>query len=315
MTEVKFGSRGYESIGYSDLTSIPQPRRALLGARERLQEPNQFTLFQIGDNERPIIELTGTQPTAQGSDEKPDIDASISLQAFHFDEALGDEVGEKSRATLRFDLGQDERSSSPLEPLMWSIAAGLDLYDHFKAGKTNANDPSKMNDNFSNKFRRRPIEIAGELGKMRLEVIMHKEPPWWRQILRFGQTDTAKRLVATLGFPGLALDALNLVDEMISRFEDAGAKPIISSRPLTLAFSKYARDEFTGGAARTLIGCVGNGHYILCKQGDAKTVLDLKPLFIGTNGLLVPQKAWEESKGSGRIEARIGLRMMPTVGI
>ncbi|MGD0192620.1 MAG: hypothetical protein ABSD74_17925 [Rhizomicrobium sp.] len=295
-TAVTFGASGYVPITNFDLQQLAGPPRALLGPRTNAGIPGidqeQFMLFRVGDEKEALIDLTKVDPTIVGSDEKPDIDAAVNLLAFHFDENVTSNISDKMRATLRFDLGKDEASTSPLEPLFWSIAAGLDLYEHATKG-SNAAEPKKMNDNFANTFKRRPIEIPGGLGQLRFEVIVHEEPKWWQQILHFGQSETAKRLVSSLGFPGIALDAMRLIDEMVSRFTDAAAKPLIKSRPLTLAFSRYARDEYTGGDSRTVIGCVGNGTYVLTRYTDVSVFQKNPPLFLGSTGMLVPKQNWE----------------------
>ena len=301
MGEVVFGSKGYSPITFFDLPSVfaspkVKPLLSAAGAMAPVPaakaDPTQFMLFRIGDEKSPLFDLTSVHPTVAGSDEKPDIDASINLLAFHFDETMRGAIDDKSRATLRFDLGKDDASTSPLEPLVWSIASGLDLYEHFKG--SNRTEPNKMNENFANTFKRRPIEIPGGLGQLKFEVIMHKEPPWWRRILRFGGTDTARRLVTSLGFPGIAIDAMRLVDEMLSRFDDTLAKPLITTRPLTLAFSKYARDEYTGGDSSALIGAVGNGTYVITRFSDLKVFTSSPPLFLGSTGQLVPRKEWTQ---------------------
>lgn len=270
----------------------------LLGTVTGSSAAEQFMLFQLGNAGVPLRDLTEITPGIEGSDSAPDVHASISLLAFHLADDKAQSVTDASRATLRLDLGKDPSSNSPLEPLFWSIAAGLDLYDHVSSG-SNGQDPKRMSDDFPAKFRQRPVEIPGGLGQLRIEVMAHPEKPWWRRALGFfGEDRGVRQVVTSVGFPGIALDAVRLIDEMIGRFEDAAAEPLLRSRPLTLAFSEAARDDYVGGSDSARIGCITPGFYVLVRQADSDIFRQQPPLFLGHTGHLVPRTEWEKAPGT-----------------
>ncbi len=308
MSSSLFGCLGYDAVNpglVSQLVTQSQakPRIQLLGSAPPAASPalavaDQFMLFQIGDSERPIRDLTEIEPSIAGGETEPDIQANVAMLAFHLGEDAARKVQEKSRATLRLDLGTDEASNSQMEALFWSIASGLDLYEHVKGG-TNATTPKKMSDDFSAKFRRRPVEIPGGLGQLRIEIVEHPEPAWWRRAIGFvGGDKSVNRIMSSIGFPGIALDAVRLIDEMIGRFEENTARPIMRSRPLTLAFSKLARDDYTAGSGAARIGCIAPGFYILVRHADTAVFRQNPPVFLGHTGHLVPRAAWESDPGA-----------------
>jgi hypothetical protein len=252
-------------------------------------------LFQLSNAERPICDLTEVTPEIEGSANEPDVQVSVAMLAFHLAHSTAESVQEKSRATLRLDLGKDEGSNSQMEALFWSIASGLDLYEHIKGG-ANATTPKKMSDDFSAKFRQRPVEIPGGLGQLRIEIVEHAEPPWWRRAIGFVTEDSSvKRIISSIGFPGIALEAVRLLDAMIGRFEDAAARPILRSRPLTLAFSKAARTDYTAGSEAARIGCIAPGFYVLLRHADTAVFNQSPPVFLGHTGHLVPRSDWEKN--------------------
>jgi hypothetical protein len=297
MAESAFGLLGYEAVNpaYVALTaaSAGQPAIPLLSGAP--PSADQFMLFQLGNAEHPICDLTEVAPQIEGSTTEPDVQVSVAMLAFHLARNTAESLKEKSRATLRLDLGKDEGSNSQMEALFWSIASGLDLYEHVRGG-ANANTRKKMSDDFSAKFRQRPVEIPGGLGQLRIEIVEHVEPPWWRRAIGFVAEDSSvKRIISSIGFPGIALEAVRLLDEMIGRFEDAAARPILRSRPMTLAFSKAARDDYTAGSEAARIGCVAPGFYVLVRHQDTAVFNQSPPVFLGHTAHLVPRAEWEKN--------------------
>lgn len=306
MNELSFGQLGYDAHNPFELGTansvaarIEQPKIPLLGGEPKSGEPSDnFMMFRLGGADNPIVDLTEVSPEIVGDQNEPDVHVSLSMMAFHISDSFAKKIDETSRATLRLDLGKDRSSNSPLEPLFWSVAAGLDFYEHVRSGN-NSDKPKEMSDNFTETFRRRPVEIPGGLGQLRLEVIAHPEKPWWRRALSgLGQDQNLKKIVSTVGFPGIALDAVKLIDEMIGQFEAKSATPIIQSRPLTLAFSKAAQSDYTGGLDVVKIGCVSPGYYVLLKGHDAQQLRHDPPLFLGHTGHLVSKQTWESDKGN-----------------
>ncbi|MEO1091639.1 MAG: hypothetical protein AAFX81_13470 [Pseudomonadota bacterium] len=299
MNEVSFGDLGYEAFNPFELPQEHQsPKIPLLGGKGGPKPSDNFMMFRLGGTENPITDLTEVAPDIAGDQNEPDVHVSLSMMAFHIANSFVKSIDATSRATLRLDLGKDKSSNSPLEPLFWSVAAGLDLYEHVRSG-SNSDKPKEMSDNFTETFRRRPVEIPGGLGQLRLEVIAHPEKPWWRKALSgIGQDQNLKKIVSSVGFPGIALDAVKLIDEMIGQFESNSATPIIQSRPLTLAFSEAAKSDYTGDLDAVRIGCVSPGYYVLLKGHDAKQLRDDPPLFLGHTGHLVSKSVWGGDKGN-----------------
>ena len=275
----------------------PTTKLALLGSTPVAASQvidDQFMLYQLGSADQPIRDLTQVEPLVEGNAAEPDVQASIAMLAFHLGRDDAEKMTDQSRATLQLDLGKDESSNSQMEPLFWSIASGLDLYEHWKAG-TNASDPKKMSDDFSSRFRRRPVEIPGGLGQLRIEIVEHTEPPWWRRALGFVARDSGvKRIISSIGFPGIALDAVKLIDEVIGRFSDATARPIMRSRPLTIAFSNAAKDDYIAGSDAARVGCIAPGFYALMRYADTQMFRKTPPVFLGHTGHLVPRTDWEK---------------------
>jgi hypothetical protein len=252
---------------------------------------DQFTLFQLlgSSATQPIADLHAAAPILEGSDDKPDAQVKIELISFQI--APSEDLDPEMQATLRLDMGKDRSSSSQLEALFWSVAAGLDL-----AAQAVSKDPKEKSADLSQSFRRRPIEIPGALGELRVELVAHKPPPWWRRIFSFADNKAVRTLVSAVGVPGIALDAVKLLDEAISRFEEASAKPIFQSRPLTVAMTAKAATDFSGGLDTVKAAVLNDGMFVLLRHRDADIVRATPPIFLSGFGRLVPRKAWDGEK-------------------
>jgi len=293
-----FGTSGYVPISNPlDLPDlVPGPDvaafEALGGATTASGiPPDQFTLFQLmpTNSKVAVADLHGVEPALKGSDEKPDAQARIELVSFQI--AGNENLDPKMQATLRLDMGMDPSSSAQQDPLMWSIAAGLDL-----AAQAVSKDPKEKAADLSQPFRRRPIEIPGGLGQLRIELVAHEPPPWWRKIFSFVDNAAVRKLVSAVGFPGIALDAVKLLDEVLGRFEQAAAKPIFASRPLTVALTERAASEFSGGLDTAKAAILNDGLFVLSRHRDADLLRNEPPLYLGGYGKLVPRKAWDGQK-------------------
>jgi hypothetical protein len=253
-------------------------------------DPDQFTLFQLtaGNDGPPIVDLHAASPTLNGTADNPDVRVSIDLLSFRIAPAEG--LDPKMQATLRLDMGKDRSSASPLDPLFWSIAAGLDL----AAQAVSAPKQSKvMSADFSKAFKQRPIEIAGGLAQLRVEVVAHAEPPWWRRVFAFADNASVRKLVAAVGFPGIALDAVQLLDATMSQFAQSKAKPIFQSRPLTVALSDRAAVDYSAGLSTVSTAVLNDGIFILLRHRDASLLVAEPPVYLGGYGRLVPKKGWD----------------------
>lgn len=247
---------------------------------------DQFLIFQFSaDEDGPrILETSDVAPALKGSSEEPDVRARIQLASFHV--GKGEDIDKDTRATLRIDFGKDEKSDSPLDTVFWSIAAGLKLYNGATKAPAEAKD---IQADFNQAFSRRPIEIPGGLGKLRFEVVKHREPKWYQKVFDFIQGDTGKALISAVGFPGVTAQAVGLIDELVNRLDKDDPVPLFQSRPMTLALSERARASYTGGIPGIEIGSLSPGFCLLARGRDFDTVIEHDPLFLASYGLLVPK--------------------------
>lgn len=247
---------------------------------------NQFRILNLGKDEdgKPVFQDPHeSQATLTGGEDRPDVRARVELVAFN----AGPEADEAiDTATLRLDVGQDELSRSSLQPLFWSIAAGLDLSE-LVAGKKDA--PKNFRSDFQRSFGQRPIEIGGGLGRLRFEVVAHKPKPWWRQVFSFASSGAGKGLVNVLGFPGIMNEAIALIDSAFDRIGDGSQKILFRSAPMTFALSEHARSEFTLGMPGVQVGVLNTGFSLLLPHRYFDDVIAQRPSFLGSYGRLLPQ--------------------------
>lgn len=277
-------------------------RAAIRDDGTRLSESDlasQFLLFQFGmDEDGPgIIPISKADPSHDGSEEQKDALATLELVAFRVAESEG--IDAKTKATIRIDFGKDEQSRSPLDTLFWSIAAGLDLYNN---AKNEVSKPKDLNANFSDAFSRRPIDIPGALGRLRFEVIKHQEPKWWQKVFSFLQSGTGSSLTAALGFPAISTQALSFINEMVNELIGDDSETLFESRAHTLALTKKAQSDYTGGFPGASVAVLNPGWFLLARGRDYETLSDNDPKFDGTYGLLRPGAVSEEDFISGRFD-------------
>ena len=246
---------------------------------------DQFIVFQFSskDTGPRVLETSEVTPSIAGSEDLPDAKARLELTSFHI--GKDEDVKKDTKATLRIDFGKDKNSSSPLETVFWSIAAGLELYDEIKKDTAQAKD---LKSDFSKAFARRPVEIPGGLGQIRFEVVKHKEPPWWRKVFSFLQSGTGRALTSAIGFPGITAEGIRFVDELVGRLDDSKPEVLFRSRPMTLALTQKAKDEFTGGIPGVEVGAINSGFSLLARGRDYKTLVEHDPVYMAAYGLLRP---------------------------
>ena len=294
-----FGQLGYRPIaaplswldvGTEQENDVADPEAA--GPRSELSgiDPDQFTLFQLTDRAapQPILDLHAAKPTLKGSDKLPDVRMRIELVSFRI--APSEDVTPDMQATLRLDIGRSQNGSAEEDALFWSIAAGLDLTAQ---ALTPGPEQRQAGSDLSKAFRKNPVEIAGGLGDLRIELVAHTPPPWWRKIFTFADNSAVRKLVDAVGFPGIALDAVKLLDTAMGRFEDARAKPIFRSRPMTVALTERAAQDFGAGLDTMQPAVLNDGVYVLLRHRQAELVRATPPLFLGGYGRLVPRDSWD----------------------
>lgn len=247
---------------------------------------NQFIVFQLSNNaDGPaIFDSTEITSSINGSSEEPDVYVNLEMQSFHLGKDV--HVDKKSRATMRINIGKDENSSDKyFDAVFWSIAAGMDLYNNFKNERA---EPKDLKADFGKAFGNRPIEIPGGLAKMTFEVVKHQEPKWWQKIFKFLQSDTGKGLVSTLGFPGVSSKAIGLVDELLNKLDRSKPEILFKSRPMKLALTEKAKNDYTGGSERVKIGSMSPGFCVLARGKDYRTIIAADAYYHPTRDILVP---------------------------
>jgi hypothetical protein len=285
-------TKGLAKAAASSELVLPGDRGCVLAIGEDITkglaaaDGDQFMVFQLNNSlEGPtILDATEVQPSIDGNAENPDVLVAIQMLAFHVAENEG--IDKNTRATLRMDIGKDESSTDKrFDTVFWSIAAGLQLYNNVKSGKTESKD---LKSDFSQALSKRPIEIPGALGRVTFNVLKHQEQPWWKQIFTFLESDTAKGLVSAFGLPAVTLQVINVFDQLLNRISDSSPKILFAGRPMRLAFSKQARTEFTGGNPRVSMGCLNGGFCVFARGRDFNTVAKSNAVFYPTIGKLVP---------------------------
>lgn len=230
---------------------------------------DQMIAFQISENEDGpvIVDTTEITPQFEGS-ENPDVVAAVSMESFHL--GAQEETEDDSRATVRLILGKDPGSSDDSFDLaFWTITAGLQLYDSVKGEKANAGD---LQSDFHQALGRRRIEVPGGLGQLRFDVLRHKEPPWWKKIFKFITGPTGTALTAAIGFPALAPQAIGFLDELLERLSDSDSRVLFAGRPLKLALSQKAKDDYLGGVSNVKMGSLRPGFVVLARGRDFRTL-------------------------------------------
>lgn len=258
--------------------------KAPLALPEELK--NQFVVFQIADGEGAftITETSQLEPKIEGTREQPDMYMNLSMQSFHVGES--EAVDKSTRATMRLIVGKDKSSRDRLfDNLFWTISAGLDLYNQVedRPGK-----PDEFEADFRKAFGRRPIEIPGGLAELTFDVIKHKEPSWWQRTFQFLRTGTGQSLISVVGFPAITNQAIGMLDELFNRLDSSEPEILFKSRPMTLALSQQAKQDFTGGNPRIRLGCLNPGFCVLARGRDFHTIANANAYYYPSYGILAP---------------------------
>lgn len=247
---------------------------------------NQFVVFQVMGTEtgQTIAEASTVEPKIQGSEDQPDMYVSIELQSFHL--GAGEQVDKNTRATMRLIIGKDKNSRDRFfDDVFWTISAGLDFYDHLKDQPAR---PEDFRADFNKALGHRPIEVPGGLANMTFEVIKHKDPKWWQRIFGFLKSDTGQTLISVVGFPAITQRAIQLLDEVFDRFNKENAAVLFQSRPMILALSKLAKQDYTAGNPRIRMGCLNPGFCVLARGRDFATIAQADAYYYPHYGILVP---------------------------
>ncbi len=219
----------------------------------------------------------------EGSEELPDVRMRLNMLAFHSGAISLDKNHE--RATLRLDVGQNDMGSSTLNPLFWTIAAGLDLAT--SANLIDAPDtPKKYRDNFDAAFGRRPIELPGGATQLRFQVVSHPKEEWWQEIFRFLKSDVGDRLISAIGLPGVTKEAVKIIDQAFGMLEKHDI--IFQSDKMDFSVTARARETYTMGMPGVEAPVMNPGFCLLAPHSFYPLITEKKPKFFGGYGRLAP---------------------------
>lgn len=268
------------------------------GGRDRdvaVADDSQFVVFQFTKKtgDRTIMDTWRVEPDVDGSEREPDARVQLSLLSFH----AGEETKEKdARATMRITMGEDSTASRVADVATWAVAAGLKLYDE---ESSKVAQPAQLSGNLNSAFRGRSIEIRGGMSRLSFEVVRHVEPPWWRNAFRFLTGSGGRTLVSMLGFPGITIEAVRLVDQLLNRLSDVKPDVIFRSRPMQLALTKYARDTFRAGNERIRVGSLARGFCVLARRRDFDLIAESDAVYYPTYETLAPAGLDESALSRG----------------
>ncbi|MBK8656545.1 MAG: hypothetical protein KBG02_02575 [Haliscomenobacter sp.] len=246
---------------------------------------DQFVVFQLApDLESPtLLETSMIQPRLAGSAEQPDVKMTIDLLSFHLSE--DEDVDRNMKATMRIVIGKDENSSDRFfDTAYWVISAGMDLYNDAKNRRA---EPREFQRNLNEAFGNRAIEIPGGLAKLTFDVIRNKQDTWWDKIFGALKSPLGQTLTTAIGFPAVGLSALNMVDSLLDEVRKE-KNILFNSRPMTLALTQYARDQYTAGNARIRVGCLSPGFCLIARGRDFKAFNQANAYFYPAYGKLIP---------------------------
>lgn len=250
---------------------------------------DQFVVFQLNDTmDGPaILNAEAVKPKLAGSDEEPDVLTKLNLLSFHV--GADERIDKNTRATMRINFGKDPSSTDrSFDTAFWAIAAGLKLYNDSTGQPAQTKELSA---DINRAFGNRPIEIPGGLGNLSFEVVKHVEPPWWKKVFSFLEGGTGQALTSVLGFPAVTQAAIGIIDELVGRLAEVEPEVLFKSRPMRLALTARAHDEFTGGSPRVRLGSLSNGYCVLARFRDYNDIATSDAVFYPTHGLLAPASA------------------------
>jgi hypothetical protein len=221
---------------------------------------NQFLLFHLTPTG--IREPSEVPPATEGSEDAPDMLVAASLEAFQMDHS---DLRPGDSATVRFTMGKDPSSTDRnFDNAFWCIAAGLRLFDDLQSEPASA--PNLRTD-FKKAFGSRPIEIPGSLAVMSFEIVRHGPEAWWQRIFNFLESGTGKALTSALGFPAITHAAIEVIDELVSRFQD-NAGSLLKSRPMTFALSQRAMSAYTSSNPQIRMASLNPGWSLIARGAD-----------------------------------------------
>lgn len=257
------------------------------GSLKALQEKlaNQFIPFQIdGSGEQNAVRhLHEMEPAFTGSDDKPDVLMRVEMVDFHLAENKRLEKGD--RATMNITIRQQNPVDDHLQPLYWIASTGLDLYEMFTDDNADSEDGKA---DLHEAFGRRPIEIPKGTAVLKFDVKKHPKTQWWEYFFAGVRSQAGKSLVKILGLPGIALDAVKAIEDLINRLVDNQAETLFASNELPLVLTQSAKDRLLDGNKHNKVGALRPGLFLLIRGEDYKLIKEQAPFYHYTYKRLFP---------------------------
>ncbi len=283
-----------DSIDYTSLTSELEKQSEIKS--RSLSQPRgmgwdlskQFLIFQIQSlgEESAAVELSKVSPQFEGGPDAPDM--LMQLEMICFNLANHEQVNAKTRATMRVIVEQMDSVDAKLEPLVWVVSAGLQLYDLVEKRRAL---PSELKMDFKKSFGQRPIEIPRGRATLTFDVYKHKEPKWWNRIFSFVTSHTGKTLTSAIGFPGVTQEAVGIINDLLNRLGRAKTETLFKSKALKLALNSSAKEIGSAGAGGFIkVGVLNPGLFVLCQGKDYKFFKNTPAVYYEEYGTLVPQE-------------------------
>ena len=245
---------------------------------------DQFIALNLesnADNTHSFKLSHNSSPTLEGGDDNPDVALKIEMIAF----SAGEGDPSKGSATLRLDVCQHKNNYGAMEPLYWSIAAGVDIASLFKKGVS----PSNYRKDFQSSFSNREIEVPGGLCNLSFELVRHKEQPWWQKIFKFANTGAGSVLLDAAGFPGITRGAVDIIDQAFDRLHNADKDILFKSAMAPYALSAFGVEDYTLGSSGVKIGVLNKGFTLLVPQRHVAIFEELAPTILPSQGRLLPR--------------------------
>lgn len=257
------------------------------GSLKALQEKlaNQFIPFQIdgSGDQNAVRHLHEMEPAFAGSDDKPDVLMRVEMVDFHL--AENKKLKEGDRATMNITIRQQNPVDDHLQPLYWIATTGLDLYKMF-TDKSQDNEQGKAD--LHEAFGRRPIEIPKGTAVLKFDVKKHPKTQWWEYLFAGVRSQAGQALVKILGLPGIALDAVKAVEDLVGRLVDHQAETLFASNELPLVLTQSAKDRLLDGNKHNKVGALRPGLFLLARGEDYKLIKEQAPFYHYTYKRLFP---------------------------
>ncbi|NRB62459.1 MAG: hypothetical protein HRU40_05410 [Saprospiraceae bacterium] len=257
------------------------------GSLKALQEKlaNQFIPFQIdgSGDQNAVRHLHEMEPAFLGGDDNPDVLMRVEMVDFHL--AENKRLQEGDRATMNITIRQQNPVDDHLQPLYWIATTGLDLYKMFT---DNGHDDDEGKADLHEAFGRQPIEIPKGTAVLKFDVKKHPKTQWWEYLFAGTRSQAGKALVKILGLPGIALDAVKAVEDLVGRLVDHQAETLFASNELPLVLTQAAKDRLLDGNKHNKVGALRPGLFLLVRGEDYKLIKEQAPFYHYTYKRLFP---------------------------